>query len=130
MILAKNDPPKNDPPKSEKMILTKMIFSLQGLGSDSATAAINVHPMDCSVNLSVHQVGEDGDHVHQVVEDVHRGDKFKDADAGNRGGWWPFENTGGWWHFIHSLSTLLAGSYTLCVIIQKNGDLSSEDAEE
>jgi len=27
----------------------------EGLGSDSATAAINVHPMDCSVNLSVHQ---------------------------------------------------------------------------
>ena len=61
-------------------------LSTQALGSDSGTAAINVHPMDCSVNLSVHQVGEDGDHVHQVVEDVHRGDKFKDADAGNRGG--------------------------------------------
>ena len=29
------------------------------IGSDSGSAAINVHPMDCSVNLSVHQVGKD-----------------------------------------------------------------------
>ena len=31
----------------------------QVIGSDSGSAAINVHPMDCSVNLSVHQVGKD-----------------------------------------------------------------------
>ena len=51
-------------------------LSTQALGSDSGTAAINVHPMDCSVNLSVHQVGEDGD----------RGDNLKDADADISGG--------------------------------------------
>ena len=57
-----------------KIILAKTIFSekdveksTQAMGYDSASAAINVHPMDCSVNLSVHQVscedadGEDSD---------------------------------------------------------------------